>query len=288
MADPSPDLETRIRLAERAVIERDRRVRRRGGELVQRIERGAKRGVVAALLAGVAALGLGWTAPARGLGAAPPRGPGPGPGAASTSPAAWAALVPLVWPWLPPTWRRRVSPATAALVVSVGLPMVRALLPARPPVTTAPDVDLRRFAGRWYEIARLPAPAHGACAADATATYTLGDDHVRVDHRWRGRDGVERRAHGIAYVVESSRGAKLDVSLFPRGLRWLPWAWTACWILEVDAHYRHAVVGSPGRKGLSLLARSPRIDDATYQRLVGIAAARGYRVDRLQRIPQSG
>ena len=276
MAD-SDDLETRIRRAEQAVGERDQRVLQRGRELLGRVEHGARRGVGGGLLAGVAALGVAWLMPSRRRSALPAAAP-----AAPSVP--WAALVPLLWPLMPPTVRRRLSPATAAMLAGVGVPLLRSMLPQRAPLHTVAEVDLARYAGRWYEMARLPAPRDGGCASAATVTYTLRGDQLEIDQRCRVADGSERRAQGLAYAVEGSRGAKLEVSLWAAWLRWLPWAWAGHWIVDVDAAYQHAIIGTPGRQGLWLLAREPRIDEATYARLVGVAAAQGFRVDRLQRI----
>jgi apolipoprotein D and lipocalin family protein len=259
-------------------MERDRRVLHRGRELVARIERGARHSVGRGLFAGVSALLLAWLMPSRRRAVAPASSAAAAPGVQ------WAALVPLLWPLLPPPWRRRISPATVAMVAGVGVPLLRSLVPQRQALLTTAQVDLNRYAGRWYEIARLPAASTGRCATDASTTYTLRSNHLEIEQRCRGADGRERVARGVGYAVEGSRDAKLEVSLFPRWLRWLPWAWSGHWIVDVDAGYRHAVVGTPGRRGLWLLARSPHIDEADYQRLVGIAAAQGFRVDRLERI----
>jgi apolipoprotein D and lipocalin family protein len=274
------DLDSRIERAEQAVAERDRRVLRHGRHLVARIERGARLSVGRGLFAAVSALVLAWLLPSRRRTAAVPAS-----GAAGAAPGMqWAALVPLLWPLLPPPLRRRISPGTVALVAGVGVPLLRSLVPQRQALQTAAEVDLARYAGRWYEIARLPAAFEGPGAGDASTTYALRGDHVEIDMRCRGADGRVRSAKGIGYAVEGSRGAKLDISLWPRWLRWLPLAWAGYWIIDVDPGYQHAVVGTPGRKGLWLLARSPQIDQAQYQRMLGIAVAQGFRVDRLQRI----
>jgi apolipoprotein D and lipocalin family protein len=282
MAAQEIDLDTRIERAERAVTERDRRVQRHAREVIARVEHGARRALGGGVIATVGALAAAWLMPWRRRRVAAGHASGATPGVGSG--VQWAALVPLLWPLLPPPWRRRVNPATLAMVAGVGVPLLRSLMPQPAALQTAPQVDLTRYAGRWYEIARLPAPFEGPCAGDATATYTLRGEQVGIDSRCRGDDGRERRVSGVGYVVEGSRGAKLEVSLFPRWLRWLPFAWASYWIVDVDPAYEHALVGTPGRKGLWLLARAPHIDETAYQRLVGIAAAQGFRVERLQLI----
>lgn len=273
------DLDTRIDRAESAVVERDRRLLARGREVIRRVERGARHGVVRGLWGGAAALALAWLAPRRrrplpSAHAAPP---------ASALAVSVPALIPLLWPLLPPAWRRRMNPASAAMLAAIGVPLLQGLLPKRPAPQTVPAVDLSRFAGRWFEIAHLPAAFESGCT-QARIHYTPHADHLHIDKHCHLPDGRQRRSHAVAYVVEGSGGARFEVSSLPRGLRWLPGTWARQWVLDADADYQHALVGTPRRNGLWLLARSPRIDDAAYQRLVGIAAAQGYRVDRLRRI----
>jgi apolipoprotein D and lipocalin family protein len=272
---PDIDLDIRIERAEQAVAERDRRVLLRGRELAARLGHAARHGVGGGLLTAIAGIVLAWVMPRRRRTVAAPAS-----GAAVAPGVQWAALLPLLLPLLPPPWRRRVNPATVALAAAVGVPLLRTLLPQRPALRTAAEVDLAQFAGRWYVIAALG----DRCAGDATLAYALRGDHVEIDYFCRDTDGRERRARGVGYAVEDGRGAKLEVSFLPPWLRWLPLAWAGWWIVDVDAAYQHAVVATPRRNGLWLLARTPRIDAAQYQRLLGIAAAQGFRIDRLQRI----
>jgi apolipoprotein D and lipocalin family protein len=282
MSTGTHDLEAQIVHAEQAVIERDDRLLRQGNQVIARVSRGFKRYLGPGLLASAGAVLLAWMAPSRHVPSATGQ-----VGRAAAHAVPWAMLVPVVWPLLPPTWRRRFSPATASALMGVAAPLLGALLPGRREVQTAPEVDLARYAGRWFEIARLPTPFERRCAGDATATYTPRAEFVEIDNRCRGYDGGERRALGIGVAVAGSHGAKWEVSLSPRWLRWLPFSWAGYWILQVDPQYQTAVAGTPGRKGLWLLARSPTIDDATFQRMVDCAAAQGYQVKRLKRVQHS-
>ncbi|HVK33683.1 MAG TPA: lipocalin family protein, partial [Burkholderiaceae bacterium] len=197
-----------------------------------------------------------------------------------------AALVPELWPLLPPPWRRRVSPATAAMIAGVALPVLRTLLPRRPPLRTVAALDIARWAGRWHAIACLPGSLGSRGTRDASVTYSLRGDHLAIERCWRRDDGTVDCTPGVGYRTEGGGGAKLEVSFAPRALRWLPWAWSAQWVVDIDPEYRHAVVGTPDRKRLWLLAREPHVDDATYQRRVEVAAANGFRVEGLRRLAQ--
>jgi apolipoprotein D and lipocalin family protein len=74
----------------------------------------------------------------------------------------------------------------------------------------------------------------------------------------------------------------------PAWLRWLPFAWSDYWILYVDPAYRHAVVGTPDRKRLWLLARTPDIAPSDYERLLTQVRDSGFDAARVMRTPQHG
>ena len=175
--------------------------------------------------------------------------------------------------------------------MSLGLPLLarRSRGAERTGVQAASAVDLRRWSGRWHEIARLPMRQERLCASRATADYTLlaagpqeSDVVLGVTNRCRTRDGRVALAIGDARVVPGSRGARLKVSFAPQWLRWLPAVWADYWILHVDGAYRTALVGTPDRRHLWLLARAPRLSGAELQPLLAQAHAQGYDTDRLR------
>ncbi|MGH9902673.1 MAG: lipocalin family protein, partial [Pyrinomonadaceae bacterium] len=86
--------------------------------------------------------------------------------------------------------------AAGLLVLSAAL-LVRAERKDRAPLRVVPSVDLSRYAGLWYEIARLPNRFEEKCAGDVTAQYTLlGADRLKVVNRCRKRDGRMTEAEG--------------------------------------------------------------------------------------------
>jgi apolipoprotein D and lipocalin family protein len=160
-------------------------------------------------------------------------------------------------------------------------------------ITAAPPtqdwVDLARYAGRWYEIARLPNRFQDQCAGDVAATYTLRPDgRVTVVNECRRKDGRTARAEGVARRAdEKGPSSRLKVRFAPAVLSFLPFVWGDYWILELDRDYRHAVVGDPTRKYLWILSRSPEMDTATYESLAAAAGRLGFDTKRLARTPQS-
>lgn len=160
---------------------------------------------------------------------------------------------------------------------------------AAAPLPTQDWVDLARYAGRWYEIARLPNRFQDQCAGDVAATYTLRPDgRVTVVNECRRRDGRMSRAEGVARLAdEKGPASRLKVRFAPALLSFLPSVWGDYWIVELGRDYRHAVVGDPQRKYLWILSRSPEMDSATYESLAAAAARLGFDTSRLVRTPQS-
>jgi apolipoprotein D and lipocalin family protein len=134
----------------------------------------------------------------------------------------------------------------------------------RRPPPTAPSLDLTRYLGTWYEIARLPMRHEPAEYTDISASYTRQPDGtIRVDNRAFDGDGQLKESVGEAQVVDPAEPGKLAVSFLPEGLRWIPFTKGDYWILRVDEDYRTALVGSPDFEYLWLLHREPDLDAAT-------------------------
>jgi apolipoprotein D and lipocalin family protein len=146
----------------------------------------------------------------------------------------------------------------------------------RRPVRVAPSVDLARYAGKWYEIARLPNRFQRDCASDTTATYTLRPDgKVTVVNECRGPDGRLKSAKGTARVASSKEpNTKLKVTFF--------WPFYGdYWIIDLDPEYRWAVVGEPDRKYLWILSRKPTLDEVLYSQILDRVKNQGYDIGPL-------
>jgi apolipoprotein D and lipocalin family protein len=157
---------------------------------------------------------------------------------------------------------------------------------AKPP-STVQHVDLQRYVGTWYEVARFPMFFQRKCARDVTATYSLNaDGTVKVDNRCIKSNGDTMQADGQATVVDASN-SKLEVTFLPEFLRWLPFGQGDYWILKLDAKYQTALVGSPDREYLWILSRNPQISQQTYLDYVEAARSQGYDINQLVRTQQT-
>ena len=173
-----------------------------------------------------------------------------------------------------------LASAAAGAAAVVGLVGACAAQPTQPDLPTVEHVILERYAGLWYEIARLPNRFQKQCASNTTAEYALTDKGVRVVNSCTRADGQTESIEGRARVVPGSGNAKLRVSFF--GPFSAPY-----WILALDKDYEWALVGSPDRKCLWILACTPQLPQATYQHIVERAAELGFATEKLQLTPQA-
>jgi apolipoprotein D and lipocalin family protein len=150
------------------------------------------------------------------------------------------------------------------------------------PLVTAPLVDLSRYSGTWYEIARMPEKFEKDCASDVTATYqpTI-DGGLRIVNRCRRRDGSVRRAIGRAEVADADTNARLRVTFAPQLLDPLPFVWSDYCIIDVAADYTSAVVGTPDREHLWLLAREPTVSEEVRSAFIAKALGQGFDTSKL-------
>jgi apolipoprotein D and lipocalin family protein len=149
------------------------------------------------------------------------------------------------------------------------------------PMTTVDAVDLERYAGRWYEIARYPNFFERDCVA-ATADYALREDgRIAVANSCRKDtlDGPIASASGIARVAGPGQ---LEVTFTP----WLPGVWGDYWVLDLTPDYSVAVIGAPAGTTGWILARTPAITAEQRAQAEAVFIANGYRLDALEYPPQ--
>ncbi len=149
---------------------------------------------------------------------------------------------------------------------------------ARGPLEVVPSVDLQRYMGTWYEIAKLPNSFQKKCTGDVTANYTLLDDGtVKVVNRCRKENGEMTEAEGKARrKSEDEPNSKLEVRFAPGWLSWLPFVWGNYWVIDLAEDYSYAVIGEPKREYLWILSRTPKMEDAVYQKILERIRAQGY------------
>lgn len=153
---------------------------------------------------------------------------------------------------------------------------------------TVPKVDLKRYAGKWFEIARYPNKFQEKCVGNTTATYTIKSaGRLEVVNECLKKDGVMDKAKGDAKIIDKTTNAKLEVRFAPSFLSFIPAVWGDYWIIDLDDNYDYAAVGDPKRKYLWILSRTPELDDATYQNLLRRVEKLGFNPGKLNKTPQN-
>jgi apolipoprotein D and lipocalin family protein len=152
---------------------------------------------------------------------------------------------------------------------------------AHPPLALAEDVDLGRFMGDWYVIANIPTAIEKG-AHNAVESYRLDEDGTiatTFTFRKNGFDGDEKRYTPRGFVREGTGNAVW-------GMRFV-WPVKADYrVAYVDHGYSQTVIGREARDYVWIMARTPQIPDADYERLVAFVASQGYDATRIQKVPQ--
>lgn len=178
--------------------------------------------------------------------------------------------------------RLSLAPPAALLALALAAPAVAQDL------VTVEKVDMVRYAGTWYEIARLPNKLQAECAGDVTTSFRLrGMRTYDIETRCRRADGSQEVDVGIARVQDPATNAKMEWRFLPLALAWWPFAWTDYWIVDLAPDYSWAVAAVPTREAMWILARKPELDAATYDRLVAKARAMRFETGKLIRTRHS-
>jgi len=150
------------------------------------------------------------------------------------------------------------------------------------PPETVGEVDLQRYQGTWYELARLPMFFQRNCIRSEANYQLQADGSVAVTNRCETEDGDWQEAKGEAVPQEAGITDRLWVRFDNWFSRLFPGLTKGhYWVLYLDEGYSTALVGSPDRKYLWLLARDTEIDQATRDRLLSEAERRGYDTSEL-------
>jgi apolipoprotein D and lipocalin family protein len=151
-----------------------------------------------------------------------------------------------------------------------------------PPLRIVPTVNLSRYLGKWYEIARFSNSFQKDCV-EAIAEYSLIDDEkIQVINTCRRiKDGRLSSVTGIARVEDPVTHAKLKVNFVPSWLRWTGIGNGDYWIIDLDKDYTYAVVSEPSRKYLWILSRTPTMPQATYNDILKRLRDQNFEVSKL-------
>lgn len=155
---------------------------------------------------------------------------------------------------------------------------------------TQSGVDLNKYAGTWYEQARLPNRFQADCASDVRADYVLSQDAtISVTNQCRTKDGSIKVAKGegrLSRATDQQDPAKLEVRFAPKWTSWLPLVWGDYWILKLYGDYEYSLVGTPNRKYLWVLSREQQADGGIVKSLLDYASTLGFPIDKIERTGQ--
>lgn len=142
-------------------------------------------------------------------------------------------------------------------------------------VTVVNEVDLKRYIGKWYEIASIPVWFQKDCDSGSTAEYSLTENgEINVVNRCCTREGTMKEANGRAWIVDKNCPAKLKVGFFSV-LGFWPFKGDY-WIIDLDPDYRYVVIGHPSRKLGWILSRTPELPQDTVSGIAERLQQNGY------------
>lgn len=148
--------------------------------------------------------------------------------------------------------------------------------------STVSSLDLNRYLGTWYEIARYP-HSFEKDLVGVTATYSLKETgKIKVVNQGYKNtlDGKKKQSVGKAHVPDPANPAHLKVSFF-----WFFYA--DYYVMELDdQNYQWAIVGSNSAKYLWILNREPQMSPELYDNLIARVKKRGYDLARLEKVEQ--
>ncbi len=140
---------------------------------------------------------------------------------------------------------------------------------------TVDRLDIKKYSGKWYEIAKLPNKFEKNLTC-VTATYKLNDDD-KINVINRGYDTVKNKytqSEGVAWRPNHDEPGQIYVRFF--------WPFKGkYWVMELDEDYSHVLIGSPSRKYLWILARNDTLDTKTYNSLLQKASALGFDTNKV-------
>ena len=155
------------------------------------------------------------------------------------------------------------------------------------PVKTIASLDVPRYLGTWYEIAKFPNWFQRKCTSNTKAVYSIKPDgNLRVLNSCKQVAGEVAEAEGAARQVGAKDSPKLEVRFAPAWLSFLPMVWGNYWVIDLDSQYQLAAVGDPRREYLWILSRTPQLDPKAYEELLGRLQAQQFDVRKLEVTPQ--
>ena len=146
-----------------------------------------------------------------------------------------------------------------------------------PELQTVLHVDVKKYTGKWYEIASFHQIFQRGCHC-TTAEYTITDKSYLIVENRCNKDSIHGKQSyikGKAFIEKNSGNAKLKVQFF------FPFK-AKYWIIDLADDYSYAVISHPNRKYLWILSRTPKMSDAIYQQILSRLKVKGFDLTNLQ------
>lgn len=150
-------------------------------------------------------------------------------------------------------------------------------------VKTIAALDVPRYLGTWYEIAKFPNWFQKKCVSNTKAVYTAKPDgNLRVLNSCMTATGETSEAEGLARQIGAKDSPKLEVRFAPEWLSFLPLVWGDYWVIDLDPQYQVAAVSDPRREYLWVLSRSPQLDPKVYADLLQRLTQQQFDIQKLE------
>ncbi len=170
-----------------------------------------------------------------------------------------------------------------ALLSVVAAPPVFPADSVTPPLATIAALDIPRYMGRWYEIAKYPNGFQKKCVGDTRAEYRLQPEGtVQVINRCRMDNGEWNEAVGLARQIGGPTSPKLEVRFAPAWLSFIPAVWGDYWVIDLDPAYQLVAVSEPRREYLWVLSRNPAVSQDAYEALLQRLRGLGFDPGKLE------
>ncbi len=148
---------------------------------------------------------------------------------------------------------------------------------------TIASLDVPRYMGTWFEIAKFPNRFQKQCTGHTSARYSLQQDGtVKVINRCRLENGEMNSAIGTARQIGPQDSPKLKVRFAPAWLSFLPLVWGDYWVIDLDEQYQLVAVSEPTREYLWILSRTPSVDAAAYIQMLERLSSKGFEIHKLE------
>jgi len=153
---------------------------------------------------------------------------------------------------------------------------VKVIVPAEK-LEAVSNVDLQKFAGKWYQVAAYPSRFQKDCYC-SQAEYTLTEKgYMKIVNSCRkgSPEGKLKIANGKAWAVKGSNNAKLKVQF--------AWPFKGdYWIIGLEKNYRAAIVSDSKRKYLWILSRTPKMENDAFQKVLEVVRAKGFDLTKIE------